>query len=124
MTRFTDKLRLVEISMYRVDGVDVTPDCEKDFFKTYLMRYNEIIDAFIVDDVDLLIDEAYDWERGEGDYEITDDDNEDEFWNEVMDRRVDIGELKLPSDKMVDLVLQLYNKDAISLEEMQELLVR
>lgn len=123
MTRFTDGLRLVEISMYSVNGSDVTPDWENDFFDVGGLGYDELLDAYIVDDVKFLIDEAYDWKHGQGDYDITDEEDEDEFWNDVMARQVNVEELRLPSDKMVDLVIRLYKDAAITLKEAQELLV-
>lgn len=123
MTRFTDGLRLVEISMYSVDGSDVAPDCEDVILDIYELKYDEVLDAYIVDDVKFLIDEAYDWEHGEGDYEITDEEDNDEFWNDVMDRQVDVEELRLPSDKIMDLVMKLYNEETITLDEARELLV-
>jgi len=123
MTRFTDGLKLVEISMYSVNDSDVTPDWENDFFDVGRLRYDEMLDAYIVDDVKFLIEEAHDWEHGEGDYGITDEEDEDEFWTRVMDRQVDVEVLRLPSDKKVDLVKKLYNEDAITLKEAQELLV-
>ena len=65
MTKFTDNTRTVQISM-----TDKSTGCdwEHDFFQVGSLSYDEEKEAYIVDDVDYLIDQAKDYIAGTGDF--------------------------------------------------------
>lgn len=85
MTRFTDNKKTVEITMKVWDGGQYGPAWEMDFFSVGSLPYNEEMDAYIVDDVDYLVDQANDWHEGVGDYQ---DDEEGQPGHTPDDRAV------------------------------------
>lgn len=80
MTRFIDKTgRIIEIRMCRWNGSGYDPDWEQDFFAVGDLQYDDEKEAYIVDDVDYLVDYANDWKNNTGDFAIDDSDKGDEY---------------------------------------------
>ncbi len=89
MTRLTDGNRTVEISLMERIGSNWTPDFSAEFFEVGGLEENYDADAYIVDDVDYCIGQAYDWASGSGDF--YDDSLEDSF--SADNRLVDVTDL-------------------------------
>ena len=89
MTRFTDGKKNVSIRMAVWVHGGYLPDWENDFFEVGGLRYDEEREAYIVDDVNYLIEQAEDWRMGRGDYR---DDYEGEPGHNPEDRWVGIEE--------------------------------
>ena len=72
MTRFTDDCRTVtEIGLYECDIENVfrgACDFSCDFYEVGSLPYNEEIGAYVVDDVEYLIEQANDWLNQRGDF--------------------------------------------------------
>ena len=70
MARFYDGKRLVEITMRDWDNRYNTPtlDWSNDFFEVGGLEYDEDIGAYLVEDVEYLIDAADDWMNGTGEF--------------------------------------------------------
>jgi hypothetical protein len=83
MTRFTDGARTVEITMHTWNGNGYDPDWSSDCFEVGGLKYDFEKEAYIVRDVQYLIDVALDWERGEMEYE--DEVSEEEIKNRAVD---------------------------------------
>ena len=64
MTRFYDGNHIAEISM----STGNSPNFEQDFFETGRLKFDEEHNAYMVDDVDYLIDYAADYENCAGDF--------------------------------------------------------
>lgn len=64
MTRFYDGNHIAEISMTTGDS----PDFEQDFFEIGRLKFDEEHNAYMVEDVDYLIDYANDYENCTGDF--------------------------------------------------------
>lgn len=90
MSIYTDGKRTVEIKMQVWDGTQWGPRWEMDFFDNGCLPYDEEKDAYVVDDVDYLIDQANDWQQGIGDYQ---DDYEGEPGHRPEDRGVTVVDL-------------------------------
>lgn len=67
MTRLTDNTKTVEITMTNWTGSGYTPDWSNDFFSVSSLTYNDVLDAYIVPDVDYCISTAEDWGNGRWD---------------------------------------------------------
>lgn len=87
MTRFTDGKRTVGIKMATWNGSGWGPDFSADFFEVGSLAYNEELGAYMVEDVDYLIDYANDWRNGEGD-----------FYGDSLEDGFD------PEDRLVDVI--------------------
>ena len=74
--RLTDGTRTIEIEMVVRDGDNVSADWSGDFYGG--AKYDEGLDAYLVDDVDYAIEQAMDWKYSSGDFQGTDD---DDYWN-------------------------------------------
>lgn len=85
MTRFTDGDNVVEISMCIWDGHQYGYDWEDDFYDVGNLDYDERFDAYIVEDVEYLVEQAKDWQDGIGDFI---DDLEGEVGHNPDDRYV------------------------------------
>lgn len=72
-----DKMNMVEIKMQEWDGNQYTPDWSNDFFQAGLLKRDEEEDEIVytVDDVIYCVEQALDWERGEGDFSGDDADD-------------------------------------------------
>ena len=72
MTRFTDDCRTVtEIGLYECDIENVSRgacDFSCDFYEVGSLPYDEEIGAYVVNDVEYLIEQAEDWLNQRGDY--------------------------------------------------------
>ena len=68
MTKLTDGKRTVGIMMNTWAGTQYTEDWSSDFFQVGGLKYNEGLEAYIVDDVEYCIDQAMDWKDSEGDF--------------------------------------------------------
>lgn len=71
MTRFTDDCRTVtEIGLYEQDIENTfgAIDFSIDFYEVGSLPYNEEIGAYVVDDVEYLIEQANDWLNQRGDF--------------------------------------------------------
>ena len=90
MTRFTDGKKTVEITMKVWDYDQYSPDWEADFFEIGGLKYDEESGAYMVKDVDYLIEQAEDWHNGVGDYQ---DDYEGEPGHTPEDRAVFVDEI-------------------------------
>lgn len=69
--RLTDKTgRVLIIEMQVWDGgrPAFPPDFSQDFFESGNLPYNVDLDAYEVDDIEYCLNQAFDWERAEGDY--------------------------------------------------------
>lgn len=66
--RFCDSERIRDIELKVWEGNQYLPSIEADFFDVGHLKYNTDLDAFIVEDVEYLIDQALDWKYGEGDF--------------------------------------------------------
>ena len=91
MKRFTDGKKTVEITMKVWNDGQYGPSWENDFFGIGSLPYNEELDAYIVDDVDYLVDQANDWHEGVGDYQ---DDDEGQPGHTPDDRAVFVDEIE------------------------------
>lgn len=69
MARFTDGRRTVEIDM-RVYHTDrgYSSDYSIEFFSVGSLEYDQDLNAYVAEDVQYLIDQAFDWERYKGDF--------------------------------------------------------
>ena len=79
MTRFTDRSgRNVAIAMkvWNPDECQYGLDWERDFFEVGGLLFIEDEDAYLVDDVEYLIEQALDWKYGRGD-QVDDYEGED-----------------------------------------------
>jgi len=74
--RLTDGTRMVEIEMVVRDGNTVSADWSRDFYDS--AKYDEGLDAYLVDDVNYAIGQAMDWKYASGDFQETDD---GDYWN-------------------------------------------
>lgn len=90
MSIYTDGKRTVEIKMQVWDGTQWGPRWEMDFFENGCLPYDEDKNAYVVDDVDYLIEQANDWQQGIGDYQ---DDFEGESGHRPEDRGVTVVDL-------------------------------
>ena len=90
MSIYTDGKRTVEITMQVWNGSQGGPSFEMDFFENGGLPYDEEINAYVVDDVEYLIDQANDWQQGIGDYQ---DDYEGEPGHRPEDRGVTVTDL-------------------------------
>ena len=69
MSRFTDGKRIVEIQiMHWEDGQDYGPDWSDDFFNVGVLPYNEDREAYVVNDIEGLIEQTKDYTAGIGDF--------------------------------------------------------
>ena len=68
MTKLTDGKRTVGITMNIWTGTQYTEDWSSDFFQVGGLKYNEELEAYIVDDVEYCIDQAMDWKDSKGDF--------------------------------------------------------
>ena len=71
MTAFTDDGRIVvQIGLYEhsVDSIFQKIDFSADFYEVGSLPYNEKIGAYVVDDVEYLIEQANDWLNQRGDF--------------------------------------------------------
>lgn len=66
--RFTDREKILEIEMRTFDGTSHGQDFSGEFFSSPNLTYNEYRDAYLVDDVDYLVEQAKDWKAGRGDF--------------------------------------------------------
>lgn len=67
MARFADEANLIELAMYQFSGTCRTGDLAEQYFNADAMQMHDTLDAFVVDDVDQLIDMALLWkESGDG----------------------------------------------------------
>lgn len=76
MTNFTDGKRLLKIKMYECEGENRKPDFENDFFEVGGLEYDEEKNAYIVKDMEYLIEQAEDWKNGVGDYRRDEEEEE------------------------------------------------
>lgn len=67
MTRFTDGTKTIELEMRVWNGFDYDPAFEDEFFDVGGLEYDANEDAYIVEDVEYLIEQAMDWKNGYGD---------------------------------------------------------
>ena len=67
MTRFTDGTKTIELEMRVWNGFDYDPAFENEFFDVGGLEYDANEDAYIVEDVEYLIEQAMDWKYGRGD---------------------------------------------------------
>lgn len=67
MTRFTDGTKTIELEMRVWNGFDYDPAFEDEFFDVGGLEYDANEDAYIVEDVEYLIEQAMDWKYGRGD---------------------------------------------------------
>ena len=90
MTKFTDGKQTISISMCVYENGNMSPDWEEDFFEVGSLPLEEKTETYIVDDVEYLIKQARDWERGEGDFsgEL------EESGDDPEDRRVYVTHIK------------------------------
>lgn len=80
MTRFTDKTgKTIEIRMCRWNGSGYDPDWEQDFFSVGDLQHDDEKDAYIVEDVDYLVEYADDWKNSTGDFSMDEADKSDDF---------------------------------------------
>lgn len=68
MTRFTDGNKTVEIQMMTWDGQNYSDDMSGEFFEVGGLTYDDAAEAYVVNDVDYLIDYANDYQAGKGDF--------------------------------------------------------
>ena len=71
MTAFTDDGKtVVQIGLYEhsVDSIFQRVDFSCDFYEVGSLPYNEEIGAYVVDDVEYLIEQAEDWLNQRGDF--------------------------------------------------------
>lgn len=74
MSTYTDGKKTVEIIMRSWEGGQWSPSWEEDFFENGGLEYDEERDAYIVPDVDYLIEQALDDKYSIGDYTANWDD--------------------------------------------------
>lgn len=67
MTRFSDGTRVVIIDMYMFDGVEQYPSIDKDYFSAPDLDYDKQNYAFVSDDLDYLVKQAYLWQSYDDD---------------------------------------------------------
>lgn len=67
MTRFIDKNGTAEIEMKVWNGNGYDPDWSADYFNVCSLEYDAEADAYKVDDIDYLVDQALDWKYNTGD---------------------------------------------------------
>lgn len=67
MTRFTDGTKTIELEMRVWNGFGYDPAFENEFFDVGGLDYDANEDAYIVEDVEYLIEQAMDWKYGRGD---------------------------------------------------------
>ena len=91
MTKFTDGKKTVEIRMRVWQDGRWSPDWERDFFEVGGLPFDDEAAAYIVDDVDYLVDQANDWHEGIGDYQ---DDEEGQPGHTPEDRGVFVDEIE------------------------------
>ena len=87
MTRFYDGKKLCGITINTFEDGNYTPDFSADFYDVGSLKYSSRLDAFIVNDVDYLIEQAIDWKNGTGDFI---DDFSGESWHISCERIVDV----------------------------------
>lgn len=87
MTKLTDGIRTVGITMNEWTGSNYTIDWSADFFNVGSLHRNDEDDAYKVDDVLYCIGQAMEWKYGTGDYYDPDVDE-----NEIDCRNVDLEE--------------------------------
>ena len=87
MTKLTDGIRTVGITMNEWTGRNYTIDWSADFFNVGSLTRNDEDDTYKVDDVLYCIGQALDWANGTGDYYDCDVDEE-----EISRRNVDLEE--------------------------------
>lgn len=66
--RFTDRERIAEITMRTWDGESWGQDFSADILTDGKAAYVEALDAYLVNDLDYVIDYAKDWKAGTGDF--------------------------------------------------------
>lgn len=66
--RFTDRERVAEITMRTWDGESWGQDFSADILTDGKAAYDEALDAYLVNDLDYVIDYAKDWQAGTGDF--------------------------------------------------------
>ena len=67
-TKLVSGNRMVEITMQTWTGTEYTPDWSGDFFEVGNLKYDDVLDAYEVEDIDYCIDQAMDWKNKEGDF--------------------------------------------------------
>ena len=78
--------RIVEITMQTWTGTEYTPDWSRDFFEVGNLKYDEVLEAYEVEDIDYCIDQAMDWKNKEGDFYGEED-------VDGVERSVDVDEI-------------------------------
>lgn len=89
MTRLTDGMRTIEITMATWNGNGWSPDWSCDFFEVGGLEFDEKASAYKVRDIAYCIDQANDWKFGRGDY---------------CDERLDLEDMGMgfdPDDRLV-----------------------
>lgn len=66
--RFTDRERIAEITMRTWDGESWGQDFSADILTDGKAAYVEALDAYLVNDLDYVIDYAKDWKAGTDDF--------------------------------------------------------
>lgn len=88
-TRLVCGNRMVEITMTTWTGNGYTPDWSNDFFSVGVLKYDEDLEAYEVEDIDYCIERAEDWKNKEGDFYGEED-------VEGVERSVDVDEVDFP----------------------------
>lgn len=71
MTRFTDGKKTVAIEMKSIHyNYGFSPSFEADFFEIGGLKFDEEKNAYVVRDVDYLIEQAFDWKHALAEYPI------------------------------------------------------
>jgi hypothetical protein len=61
------------------NGSGYDPDWEADFYDVGALPFDEEVEAYVVGDVDYIIDQANDWLHNTGDYSMDESDHSDDF---------------------------------------------
>ena len=93
--RLTDGTKMIEIEMVVRDGDNVSADWSGDFYGG--AKYDEGLDAYLVDDVDYAVEQALDWKYSSGDFRGTDD---IAYW----DKGVYVDGVYMTDDEREDLI--------------------
>ena len=90
-----DRKKMINIEMNNWTGNGYTPDWSIDFFEAGGLQYDELMDVYMVEDVDYCIEQAMDWKNADGDFYVPDAD--------TSDRNVDVEEIEISDADAVAL---------------------
>ena len=82
--KLNDGKKMIEITIRRFDGTNISPDWAEEYFYAGSLPYNEETDSYTVDDVDYCVDMAMSENPDEGARYITGADGDPELDESIL----------------------------------------